>query len=78
MNILSVIGYNTQSNLKTAAGCGTEREQRHSTGGYSNGKKLWVWKQEQQKFNKQILWKWDEFSGLQEFLHKKQQQKQES
>ena len=33
MNILSVIGYNTQSNLKTAAGCGTEREQRHSTGG---------------------------------------------
>ena len=33
MNILSAIGYNTQSNLKTAAGCGTEREQRHSTGG---------------------------------------------
>ena len=28
MNILSAIGYNTQSNLKTAAGCGTEREQR--------------------------------------------------
>ena len=57
MNILSAIGYNTQSNLKTAAGCGTEREQRHSTGG---------------------ILKWDEFSGLQEFLLKKQQQKQES
>ena len=33
MNILSVIGHNTQSNLKTAAGCGTERGQRHSPGG---------------------------------------------
>ena len=40
MNILSAIGYNTQSNLKTAAGCGTEREQRHSTGGILKWQKI--------------------------------------
>ena len=40
MNILSAIGYNTQSNLKTAAGCGTERERRHSTGGILKWQKI--------------------------------------
>ena len=40
MNIPSAIGYNTQSNLKTAAGCGTERGQRHSTGGIRKWQKI--------------------------------------
>ena len=40
MNIPSAIGYNTQSNLKTAAGCGTERGQRHSTGGICKWQKI--------------------------------------
>ena len=49
MNILSAIGYNTQSNLKTAAGCGTEREQRHSTGGILKWQKIMSLKTENSK-----------------------------
>ena len=49
MNIRAAIGYNTQSNLKTAAGCGTEREQRHSTGGILKWQKIMSLKTETAK-----------------------------
>ena len=49
MNILAAIGYNTQSNRKTAAGCGIEREQRHLTGGILKWQKIMSLKTETAK-----------------------------
>ena len=57
MNILSAIGYNTQSNLKTAAGCGAEREQRHSTGGILKWQKIMSLKTETVKIPQTNLMK---------------------
>ena len=57
MNILSAIGYNTQSNLKTAAGCGTEREQRHSTGGILKWQKIMCLKKSTAKIQQTDLMK---------------------